>query len=92
MEAKKDVIDKLRLNLPGNAADLLDAFRQYRDMLVHVHLADTDRKALGLGTVDFAAIEAVLQEIGYTGWQSVELPRGDDPDGNGRLPEWFRSL
>lgn len=72
--------------------DMLDAFRKYRDVLAHVHLADTDRKALGLGTVDFAAIEDVLQEIGYTGWQSAELPRADDPDGNGRLPAYLATL
>ena len=69
--------------------DLLDAFRKYRDRLVHVHLADTGRKALGLGTVDFSAIQQTLQELQYTGWQSVELPRGDDPDGNGRLPDYL---
>jgi len=72
--------------------DMLEAFRKYRDCLAHVHLADTDRRALGLGTVDFAGIEAVLQEIGYCGWQSVELPRADDPDGNGRLPAYLTAL
>ncbi len=72
--------------------DMLDAFRKYRNRFVHVHLADTDRKALGLGSIDFAAIEDVLREVGYTGWQSVELPRGDDPDGNGRLPAYLAAL
>lgn len=72
--------------------EIPDTFRKYRDRLVHVHLADTDRKALGLGSVDFETIEAVLREIGYSGWQSVELPRGDDPDGNGRLPGWMAAL
>lgn len=72
--------------------DLLDAFRKYRGRFVHVHLADTDRKALGLGSIDFSAIEAVLQEVGYTGWQSVELPRGEDPDGNGQLPAYLITL
>lgn len=72
--------------------NMLEAFRKYRDRFVHVHLADTDRKALGLGSIDFSAIEAVLQEVGYTGWQSVELPRADDPDGNGRLPAYLAAL
>lgn len=72
--------------------DALEAFRKYRDCLVHVHLADTDRRALGLGSVDFAGMEAVLGEIGYCGWQSVELPRADDPDGNGRLPAYLAAL
>lgn len=70
----------------------LEAFRIHRSRLVHVHLADTDRKALGKGSYDFGPMEAVLKEIGYQGWQSVELPRGDDPDGNGFLPPFFLTL
>lgn len=69
--------------------DLPEVIRTYRDKLVHFHLADTGRKALGQGTFDFAPIEEALREIGYTGWQSVELPRAEDPDGNGCLPHWF---
>ena len=72
--------------------DRLDVYRLYRDQLVHVHLADTGRVALGLGDEDFTALEKVLEEIGYEGWQSVELPRADDPDGNGRLPAYLLSL
>lgn len=72
--------------------DLLDAFRRYRRQLVHVHLADTDRKGLGQGTLDFLSVERTLGEIQYTGWQSLELPRSDDPDGNGFLPEVLREL
>lgn len=78
----------MRLSEP----DPVETFRIYRDRLVHVHLADTDRMGLGQGTYDFGPMETALREIGYTGWQSVELPRGDDPDGNGRLPEYFLSL
>lgn len=66
-------------------ADPMGVFCDHSDALVHVHLADTDRKPLGKGNFDFVKLEAVLQQIGYTGWQSVELPRGDDPDENGRL-------
>lgn len=72
----------MRLSEPDPVA----AFRIHADRLVHVHLADTDRKALGKGTYDFGPMEEILWEIGYTGWQSVELPRAEDPDGNGRLP------
>lgn len=77
--------------LPGEP-EQEEAFRIYRDRLVHVHLADTDRKALGLGTYDFGPMEAILKDIGYQGWQSVELPRAEDPDGNGRLPAFFLTL
>ena len=72
--------------------DPLNAFRLYRGRLTHVHLADTGRKALGQGSEDFLTLEQVLQEIGYNGWQSVELPRAEDPDGNGQLPPYLAVL
>lgn len=62
----------------------LEAFRLYRRQLAHVHLADSERKAAGRGAIDFAGVERVLEEIGYEGWQSAELARADDPDGNAR--------
>ena len=71
----------------------LDAFRTYRERLVHVHLADSERKAVGSGTIDFKGMEQVLEEIGYLGWQSAELARSDAPDENGlRSMEFLRSL
>lgn len=71
----------------------LDAFRIYRDRLVHVHLADSERKAVGSGTVDFKGMERVLEETAYRGWQSAELARADAPDENGlRSMEYLRSL
>ena len=78
----------MRLSEP----DPVEAFRLFSDRLVHVHLADTDRKALGKGTYDFGPMETALQQIGYTGWQSVELPRAEDPDGNGQLPKYLMTL
>ena len=62
----------------------LEAFRLYRRNLAHVHLADSERKAVGRGTIDFAGVERVLEEIGYDGWQSAELARAGDPDENAR--------
>lgn len=74
-------------------SDPLEAFRVYRDRLVHVHLADSERRAVGSGTIDFKGMEQVLEEIGYQGWQSAELARADAPDGNGlRSMEFLRSL
>lgn len=66
--------------------DALDAFRCNQSQLFHIHLADTDRRPLGLGAFDFGQLRAVLEEIHYHGWQSIELPRGSDPDKNGQLP------
>ena len=49
-----------------------DAFRALGSLLVHTHLADTNRGAPGDGHLDFVAILAALRDIAYTGWICVE--------------------
>jgi sugar phosphate isomerase/epimerase len=39
----------------------------------HVHWADSNRRAMGLGHTGTAAIAAVLERIGYTGFLSAEV-------------------
>ena len=39
----------------------------------HVHWADTNRQAVGLGHLDPAPIIAALREIDYTGYLSAEV-------------------
>ena len=58
------------------------AILRYAPQLIHFHLADSARRALGEGSIDFAAMEQALREAGYDGWQSAELARAADPDGN----------
>lgn len=41
--------------------------------LGHVHLADSNRLAPGLGHVDFRSILSVLAAVGYSGWLSAEV-------------------
>lgn len=69
----------------------LDCFRRFRHRLLHVHLADLQRKPVGQGGIDFAAMEGVLKEIGYRGWQSAELARGSAPDENAAASARFLS-
>lgn len=52
--------------------------------IVKVDLKDRDfenknkaRTKLGEGSIDWAAVKAALQEIGYAGWISAEVPGGD---------------
>jgi sugar phosphate isomerase/epimerase len=46
-----------------------------------VHFADSERRAPGLGTIDFAGVVSTLRRIGYEGYVTVELPgREDDPN------------
>ncbi|MGL6072738.1 MAG: TIM barrel protein [Fimbriiglobus sp.] len=54
-------------------ANLAEAIRGVAGRLGHVHFADSNRQAMGLGHTDFAPIHAALKEIGYTGWLSAEV-------------------
>jgi sugar phosphate isomerase/epimerase len=48
--------------------------------LWHVHVADNNRLAPGRGLLDFAAIVAILRQVGYTGYLSAEVLAWPDPD------------
>jgi 5-keto-L-gluconate epimerase len=89
-----DSVDRLlrRLNLPGlrmmvdtfhmniEEKDMLAPLPAIRDILVHVHLCDTNRDFLGSAHWDTAAFLRKLREIGYAGYCSMgvyntRLPR-----------------
>lgn len=62
--------------------NIAEAIRQSGDALIHVHLADSNRKAPGLGHVDFAPVLQALKDIDYKGYLSFEiLPAAADPFG-----------
>jgi sugar phosphate isomerase/epimerase len=62
--------------------NIAEAIRQSGDALIHVHLADSNRKAPGLGHVDFAPVLQALKDINYQGYLSFEiLPAAADPFG-----------
>ena len=55
------------------------AIREAGARLGHFHLADSNRRAAGMGHVDFAEVAAALRDAGYRGWLSAEiLPLPDD--------------
>jgi sugar phosphate isomerase/epimerase len=54
-------------------ADISAAFRGTVGMVGHVHFADTNRRAIGLGHLDIATIVATLRDIGYAGYLSAEI-------------------
>lgn len=60
--------------------NLADALRSAGPFVGHVHFADSNRKAAGLGHTDFAPIVAALREIGYSGCLSAEVFPLPDPD------------
>lgn len=49
------------------------AFRRAGAYVGHVHLADSNRRAAGLGHTDFASISKALREIDYSGFLSAEI-------------------
>ncbi len=64
-------LDIFHMNIEED--DPLEAIRACGDRLVNFHVADNNRMASGMGNLDWAAIIAVLQEVGYDGALSVEF-------------------
>lgn len=63
--------DTFHMNIEERSIE--DALRACGRRLGHVHVADSNRHAPGLGHLDFARILAVLVEIGYGGFLSAEI-------------------
>jgi len=53
--------------------DIAASIRAAGSRLVHVHLADSNRAAPGVGHTDFEPIVSAIAEVGYRGWISYEL-------------------
>lgn len=60
-------------------ADIAASIRAIGGLLGHVHWADSNRRAAGLGHTDFAPIAAALRDIGYSGYVSAEAFPLPDP-------------
>ncbi|HEV3385495.1 MAG TPA: TIM barrel protein, partial [Gemmata sp.] len=57
----------------------------------HIHFADSNRKAVGLGHTDFTPIVSALKEIGYEGYLSAEVyPLPDSDSAAKQTIESFR--
>ncbi len=54
-------------------ADIAAALRNVRHRLGHVHFADSNRRAMGLGHTALAPIAEALHAIGYHGFLSAEV-------------------
>ncbi|MGR3810930.1 sugar phosphate isomerase/epimerase family protein [Jiulongibacter sp. NS-SX5] len=64
-------LDAFHMNI--EEADPLEAIRRAKGRLVGFHVADNNRMAPGMGTIDWPAIISTLQEIGYDDVLSVEF-------------------
>jgi sugar phosphate isomerase/epimerase len=59
----------------------LSALVAARDVLAHVHVADTGRRAPGTGTYDYVSLFGALRAANYDKRVSIECSWGDDFDG-----------
>lgn len=71
-------------NLCMKGFDHINDVRALKDFIVHTHAKDgvlnePREVALGQGDVDFPEYLAVLREIGYSGYLTIERECGDDP-------------
>ena len=77
-----DVFHMTRMGEDGVAA-----LREHIDVVAHVQIADhPGRGEPGSGSIDFGALFALLDELGYTGWVGAEYrPTGRTEDSLGWL-------
>lgn len=64
-------LDLFHMNI--EETDVLGALRLAGSRLADVHVADNNRMAPGMGTLDWAAIVSVLKDMGYDGPLSIEF-------------------
>ena len=60
-------------------ANLAEAIRHGGKRIGHVHFADSNRSAAGMGHTDFVPVVAALQQIGYAGYLSAEVFPNPNP-------------
>lgn len=71
-------LDTFHMNI--EEADMAAAIRRAGDLLVNMHISDSNRMPPGRGHTDFRALLRALQEIRYTGALVLEpVPPGPDP-------------
>jgi sugar phosphate isomerase/epimerase len=74
-------------------SNLARAIHQAGQFVGHVHFADSNRKAAGLGHTDFGPVISALREVGYGGYLSAEvLPLPDSQSAARQMIETFRRL
>lgn len=74
----KLLCDLFHMNI--EEADLGESLRKAGELVGHVHFADSNRRAIGLGHLDVRPVMVALREIAYAGYLSAEvfpLPDGD---------------
>ena len=87
----KVLLDVFHMNI--EEVSIGDAIRATGDLLGHFHIADSNRRAPGMGHVVYQDIAKALHDIGYEGWVSAEhLPLPDDLTAAKQTRMFTRSL
>jgi len=72
---------------------LAESLRKAGSFVGHVHFADSNRRAAGMGHTDFAEVVAALREVKYEGYLSAEvLPLPDSDAAAKQTIECFRRV
>jgi D-psicose/D-tagatose/L-ribulose 3-epimerase len=80
-------LDTFHMNIEEK--DPAEAVRKAGELLVNVHIADSNRQAVGYGHTDFRAIVKALKDIGYERALALEpLPPVPDPYVAARLSRY----
>ena len=83
--------DMFHMNI--EEADMSQSIRRFGPLIGHVHFADSNRRAIGLGHTDAAAVVQTLAEVGYDGYLSAEvLPWPDAASAAHQTIQSFRKL
>jgi sugar phosphate isomerase/epimerase len=83
--------DTFHMNIEETVIE--DALALAAPRLWHVHVADSNRRAPGLGHLDFRAILVTLDRIGYTGFLSGEiLPKPTPEEAARQMLQTLRPL
>lgn len=69
-EHVKVLADLFHMNIEETS--IPEAIRTYGPHLGHLHFVDSNRRAVGMGHIDFAPIVQALQDVNYSGFASAE--------------------
>lgn len=70
-------LDTFHMNI--EEVDMVAALKTHGKQLVHIHLADSNRWAPGMGHLDFKTILKTLRAVGYQGYLALECFSFPDP-------------
>lgn len=71
LESVQLMVDTFHMNIEEQSIG--EAIKKAGEKLVHVHIADSNRLAPGMGHIDFTEVIGALRDIGYDGYLGLEI-------------------